>query len=303
MGSLRDLKDRIVRKKRPLPYVYSSRSDQLGFEEGVEIIRHRYPGRVSLGAIDTTDPGCTAAIRASLKEAGIALTPLTIEREEYLAFLSAAGYRERYPLYYPDNFFEKTLEHYLCYLLLDLREGDTFIDIASEHSPVPEIFGRISGCTCFSQDLMYEPGIHGRRIGGDASDLPVPDQSFDAAIATCSLEHFENDSDIRFMTEMERVLAPGGKIIIAPLYLYTLEACQTDPLYSIPGEVNFDDDARIFCAKGWGNRHARFYSPASLSRRIIAPHPHLEFRTLLLENPGDVDPTVYCRFVLEGTRV
>lgn len=303
MGRLGDLRDRIIPRRKPRPYVYSSRSEHLGFDEGFEIVRDRYPGRVFQGAIDNTDPDCIAAISESLKEFGLAPIPLTVDKEDYAAFLAAAEYGERYPLYYPDNFSEKTLEHYLCYQLLDPREGDTFIDIASEHSPVPEIFGRISGCTSYSQDLMYEPGIHGRRIGGDAADLPVPDQFFDAAIATCSLEHFENDSDIRFMTEMERVLAPGGKIIIAPLYLYTLEACQTDPLYSIPGGVNFDEDARIFCAKGWGNRHARFYSPASLSRRIISPHPRLAFRILLLENPGDVDPAVYCRFVLEGTRV
>jgi len=67
---------------------------------------------------------------------------------------------------------------------------------------------------------MYEPGIHGSKIGGNAANLPFSDSSFKAAIATCSIEHFKNDLDILFMKEMERILARGGKIVVAPLYLH-----------------------------------------------------------------------------------
>ncbi len=86
---------------------------------------------------------------------------------------------------------------------------------------------------------MYEPGIHGKKIGSDASNIPVPDSFFNAAVATCSIEHFENDSDIEFMKEMGRVLMKNGKIVIVPLYLYMTHSCQTDPKYSVPGNVPF----------------------------------------------------------------
>jgi hypothetical protein len=45
----------------------------------------------------------------------------------------------KYSDYYTDNFYEKSLEHYLCYRLLELQKNDNFVDISSEHSPVGEI--------------------------------------------------------------------------------------------------------------------------------------------------------------------
>ena len=45
----------------------------------------------------------------------------------------------KYSDYYTDNCYEKSLEHYLCYRLLELQKNDNFVDISSEHSPVGEI--------------------------------------------------------------------------------------------------------------------------------------------------------------------
>jgi len=150
---------------------------------------------------------------------------------------------------------------------------------------------------------MYEPGIHGSKIGGNAANLPFSDSSFKAAIATCSIEHFKNDLDILFMKEMERILARGGKIVVAPLYLHFESCCQTDPKYAILGNVSFDDDATIYCANGWGNRHARFYSPQSLLKRLIKPNKKMKFVVYVLENLDKIDPSVYCKFILIGTRI
>ena len=216
--------------------------------------------------------------------------------------LDRVKYNEKYGNYYRDNFCEKSLEHFFSYKLLDLNKEDIFVDIASEQSLLGEILHRLTGCTSYSQDIMLEPGVHGNMIGSDASDIPVAEGFFNAAAATCSLEHFENDSDIKFMHEMERVLVRGGKVIIIPLYLYIREACQTDPNYSVPGNVNFDKDADIYCARDWGNRHARFYSPRSLYERLIKPNKNMDFRVYLIENSVDIDNSIYCRFILVGTK-
>ncbi len=64
----------------------------------------------------------------------------------------------------------------------------------------------------------------------------------------------------------------------------------------------FDEDAYIYCAEGWGNRHGRFYSPQSLYERLIRPNRNIDFKVYLLETPEEIDSSVYCRYVLVGTK-
>jgi len=49
-------------------------------------------------------------------------------------------------------------------------------------------------------------------IGCDAHYLPFKDRQFDAAIGICVLEHFEND--YQALSELRRVLKPGGKLVM-----------------------------------------------------------------------------------------
>ena len=284
-------------------YDYHSKNSRLSFEEGVTLLKQKYFNRVLIGAINNTDPDCIFSLNSEIKKTGIPLKEYYIDRESYNQYINDARYRTKYSDYYTDNFYEKSLEHYLCYCLLELQKNENFVDIASEHSPVGEIFSRLTGCNSFSQDIMFEPGIHDNRIGSDASKIPVPDNFFKAAIATCSIEHFENDSDIGFMKEMERVLVRTGKCIVVPLYLYSKASCQTDPQYSIPGNVTYEDDVDIYCAKGWGNRHGRFYSVSTLIERLIKPNRKMKFEIYLLKNPEGIDRSVYCRFFLIGEKI
>lgn len=286
-----------------MKYDYQLKNYNLSFEEGVKILRQYYSNSVFIGAINNVTPECISFIRNEIIQTQLPFKEYNIDIEDYYQYIRDAQYKIRYPDYYRDNFFEKSFEHYLCYKILRLHKTNNFIDIASEHSPVSEIFSRLTGCKSFSQDIMYERGIHGNKIGGDASDIPIPDNFFKGAIATCSIEHFENDSDIRFMKEMERILAETGKCIIVPLYLYYKASCQTDPQYSVPGNVRFDTGADIYCAKNWGNRHGRFYSVKTLMERLIEPNKKMKFEIFLIKNPDVIDPSLYCRFCLVGEKI
>ncbi|ADN36161.1 Methyltransferase type 11 [Methanolacinia petrolearia DSM 11571] len=286
-----------------MKYQYQLKTDCLDFEDGVEVLKKKFTNPVVVGNINNLDPDCVNWIINTLVSRGISVKRIRVDRKGYLKYIIKAEYKTKYPEYYINNFFEKTFEHYLCYHFLDLKQNEKFIDIASEHSPVVDIFSNLTGCIGYSQDIMYNPGIHDNKIGSNASEIPVPDEFFNGAIATCSIEHFENDSDILFMREMERLLIKGGKIIIAPLYIYSKSSCQTDPRYSIPGSVSFDNEAIIYCAKDWGNRHGRFYSPESLIRRLIKPNTKLEFVVYIIENLEEIDKSLYCKFILVGTHI
>ena len=74
----------------------------------------------------------------------------------------------------------------------------------------------------------------------------------------CSFEHFERDSDSRFVRECARVLRPGGKTVIIPLYLSNRRFIVTDPYHYTREAIPFDDGAQPVMLVGY-LRHGRHY--------------------------------------------
>ncbi len=291
------------KKSKNQDYLYQLKDENLSFDQAVEILRTRIENKIELGGINNQSQENIESVLDQLSNLNITVKELEIDNTEYNAYIRKAEYKNRYPTYYSDNFDEKSFEHFLCHKFLGLEAGQIFVDLASEHSPVPKIFNRLSGCDSYSQDIMYPEGINGKRIGGDASNMPVEDSFFDAAIATCSIEHFENQSDVLLMKEMGRTLKRHGKFIIVPLYLYSEAACQTDPVYAVPSGVQFDREATVFCCKNWGNRHGRFYSPQTLMDRLIRSNPDISFIVYYIKNPEAISKSIYCRYMLVGEKL
>jgi len=210
------------------------------------------------------------AIEEDLKEQNFAIENLNVDEKEFSKYLERASY-SKYPNYYGggnnEDFPKKAVQHFLAAKLLRLSDRDVYIDIASSNSPVSEIYQRLYGCKTYNQDLMFPEGIHGTTIGGDASNIPVPDGFATKMALHCSLEHFERDSDIRFMVEAQRVLRNTGKLCVIQLYLFQTYAVLTNPLYA-KRNTPFDSDAVIYCSQNWFNRHGRFYDAAHLVSRI-----------------------------------
>ena len=246
------------------------------------------------------DPEIQCEIINDLRSAGIPVRELSIDLKEYQQWIQRAGYPENANYYSAGrapNFPEKSLEHYLSAKFLEMRADDVYIDVANDNSPVPEIFEYLYQCKTYRQDLIFPEGIHGQTIGGDASNMPVPDGFATKMALHCSLEHFEAESDSRFIREMNRILAPGGKACILPLYMHNRYSVQTDPMTYEPGEVPFDSNAMLYCARGWGNRHGRFYDVVNLKERIVAHLGELRFEIFVTVNEKDVDPTCYLKFI------
>ena len=94
------------------------------------------------------------------------------------------------------------------------------------------------------------------------------------------------------------MLRPGGAFCVVPLYLSEDYGIQTDPEVAVPAGVVFEGDATVYCARGWGNRHGRFYDPEHLVARVLTAAPGLEVRIHRIVNAPDVDPSCYVRFAL-----
>jgi hypothetical protein len=284
-------------------YVYQPGVVEKSFSESLEDIK-QLGYKVVATAIDNTSPEIVANIVKIATASGLKFQDFAINIEEYNKYFEKAEYRTRYPNYYSGNLREKSLEHYLCISFLNLKAKDIFVDLASENSPIPEIYHRLTGATTFSQDIMYSPGINGNQIGGDACSMPVPDGFASKAALTCSIEHFEGDADTRLFIELSRVIEPGGMVFVCPFYIFTEAATQTDPKVSLTSQVKFDQGTTIYCAEGWGNRHARFYSPQSFKERIMNPvKDKFKFDFYYLINAPQVDTSVYLRFAFTATRL
>ena len=284
-------------------YVYNPGRVSMTFAEARDALARRFPKVVTGEVQSGSDEHMTRVIDLG-RQCGISFDEYRIDLDAYRAYMAAADYEGRFATYYAGNRAEKSLEHFIAYELLALGRGEIFIDIASENSPVPDIYWRLAGCCSFYQDITFAEGIRGNQIGGDACAMPVPDGFAAKASLHCSLEHFENDADVRLFAELRRVLKPGGAVCIVPFYLYDEDCTQTDPLVSLSADVRFDEGTTIYCAQNWGNRHGRFYAPATFKRKIADRFSaDFGFRYFHIANAPEVSPAAYARFALLATRL
>ena len=264
-----------------------------GFETSCSRIREPKK-RIALSYADGADD----RIEGRLLSLGLNVRHYEVDVGDYRRYVTAARYVEDFPNYYPFNRPEKALEHYLAARLLELHDQDVYIDVASEHSPAPDIYGRLFGVRSYRQDQAYSPGAGADVISGDAAHMPVPDGFVTKMALHCSFEHFEGDADIGFLREAARVLRPGGAVCIVPLYLFEEYAIQTDPEVAVRAGVVFEEDATVYCARGWGNRHARFYDPERLATRVYGNLSGMAVMIYVISGAAQVDPPCYVRFAL-----
>jgi len=247
------------------------------------------------------DDAVARTVVTQLRAEGLSVERRSVEPGAYRDYLASADYA-RFPLYMDGGraagFHEKGLEHFLAARLSGLRRGETCIDVASQNSPVPELYARLFGAEMFEQDLSFPRGLSGRRIGGDAAAMPVPDAFADVLVLHNAFEHFEGDSDIRFVHEAARVLKDGGRVCILPLFMHDRFANQTDPAAIFGTPPAFDPGAEVWCVRGWHDRFGRHYDAARLKSRLLAHAGAFDVQLMEFVDAGSIDALCYLRFAI-----
>ena len=245
-------------------------------------------------------------IEGGLIRAGFDVDDYFIDQTAFSRFIDDRDFPSSYYAYSSSEVrTEKLLEHFIAWDLLDLESfgfEDLYLDIAAYASPWVKILREQGEVDAVAIDLG---------IGDAFADLPFyqeqdatrtsfTDQSVRGVSLQCAFEMFEGDSDVELIRELGRILRPGGKAVILPLYMH-VEYCS----YATPehfGRGHALDGAKEYIRYGFsGVPSSRKYDVEHFNRRV-ADQAHLaglDTRLLVARNTQDVGPDIYCHFVLE----
>lgn len=227
-------------------------------------------------------------LRNRLVSAGVPVMDAPVDLGEFEDWLDRYAVLARFYRRFGEMRVEKCLEHYLVARELRLRKGDTYIDVASAGSPWARVL-RYRGVEAYRLDLIYRPGIRGINIGGDATGTELPAGFARAVSIQCAFELFFGETDRQFLTETARLLAPGGRAAITPLYLDDAHFVLHSP-FALPPEGSEEPDAvRIWRDDEFRAPYSRHYSPEAFANRIASQlPPGLSGRVAYASNLGEV---------------
>ncbi|MYL84665.1 glycosyltransferase [Desulfovibrio aerotolerans] len=208
---------------------------------------------------------------------------------------------------YADVGIEKLLEHYLAYQTIGLQSGQTYMDVASAGSSWCDALQQ-KGLAAYRLDLSYPSGLHGNTIGCDATKTFLGDNAFDGASLQCAFETFTGEADKNLLPEMERLLKPGGVLVITPLYLDAVHSIITSPFCG-QDAVEIDPGAiRLWREDDYKEPFSRHYSPEALAERVLAHCDGLDVRLVYLENLDELrerfpGQRIYAEFLLKARKM
>ncbi len=237
------------------------------------------------------------------KKSGIRIDEYTCDTTKYFKFL--ADHKEKYTAsnytsMYGDYFPQKAFEHWVSAEYLDFQKNDRVLDFAAWISPATEILNYDRPANYYKHDITLKTSLENKTISGYSNAIESDNDYFDYIIAHCAIDNFEQDYDISFFKEAERILKPGGKVLITPLHMAEIFENRI-----ALGSIGADPDDGAFIVLGMPNtlRFGRHYSVKSLQERIIN-NSSLKFHVVNINNlPMDKYPvTSTNRFILIGEK-
>lgn len=207
--------------------------------------------------------------------------------------------------HFTDAFYKKLLEMHATWRLLEIKGEDTYLDLAGGCYTYA---GRVHAKKQLLNDRHVNPVLRAELIArgvglvqSSAENLPLPDRSIDKISCHHSFEHFRGDSDTLAILEIQRVLRPGGKACIVPLFVgrgyFEIVDLPWTPRSDLNAQRVFDPTSP-FPGGRWSGGFARVYDLGALCTRILRSIDLQVFSVsvIQLEGNGDSlpDPTLPC---------
>lgn len=249
------------------------------------------------------------AIEEALVQSGVEVCGYHVDRAEYLAFKARLNFPPEYAGGVNSSYREeKIFEHFIAWRFLGLDEYANrpfrYLDVAACDSPWAFLLRSGEGIQAWAIDLEPSPLSHldYYRVE-NATSTSFADASVKGASLQCAFEMFLKDDDIGLLKELSRILEPGGKAVISPLYTHTHYCSYSTPEYW--GKGYSDRQAKEYIHHGMrGIPSSRKYDPVKFLERIARPLQELGlgFRLHAIRNKEQISPEIYCHFILEITK-
>jgi SAM-dependent methyltransferase len=124
-----------------------------------------------------------------------------------------------------------------------LEPGARVIDIGAGEAPYRELFGHLEYVTVDWSDSYHE-GAKEADVIASAESIPLPDESFDAAVMTEVLEHLPDSTAA--LKEAARILRPGGQLFLTVPFVWPLHEMPHDYYRLTPSALRQHLDAAGF---------------------------------------------------------
>lgn len=244
-------------------------------------------------------------IESQLKQQGIAFTEITIDKSDFETFKTQFNFGSDF--YGGPNtrvYEEKILEHFISYKFAIQKMGsnlDIYVDVAAANSPWAKLL-RDKGYNAYAIDrspsrfknLEYYKTM-------DATATSFHEDSVGSVSLQCAYEMFNHDDDIKLIHELRRILISGGRAIISPLYMNTHYSGYCSPEFWDKSEFH-PIDAKVYInIHSGGIPFSRKYDAEQFSKRIVKTiqENNLDYHLYVLRNGKEIDPNIYCHFILE----
>jgi len=248
-------------------------------------------------------------IESQLKQQGIAFTEITIDKRDFEIFKIQFNFGNDF---YggPDTrvYEEKILEHFLSYTFAIQRMSsnkDIYVDVAAANSPWAKLL-RDAGYNAYAIDLtpseLFKKYDFYKLMNATATSFGG--ESVGSVSLQCAYEMFIQDDDIMLINELKRILKKGGRAIICPLYMYTHYSGYCSPEFWNKHEYQ-PQNAKIYVnSHSQGIPFSRKYDAKQFSERIVKTivENHMSYNLFVLRNGEEIDPKIYCHFILEITK-
>jgi len=243
-------------------------------------------------------------IEDTLVSKGVKTADYRVDVNDFNAFQSEYQFGDQF--YGGTGFIytEKVLEHYIAYDLglRKMPQGGHYIDIAACNSPWVKLL-RDKGYKADAVDLepskLYSglPYYHVM----DATQTNFETHSIDLVSLQCAFEMFINNDDMKLVRELSRILKPGGSALICPLYMHIKYCGYCSPEYWHLKDFH-DQNAKLYVsANSYGIPFSRKYDAVELQKRVLETitQNDMDYKIHILRNGAEIDPQVYCYFILE----
>lgn len=219
---------------------------------------------------------------------GVKLTYFNIDINDFEKWIKQ--YFPEFRMQFKHLLHKKLIEFYTTFTLLDSQPDDVIMDAAGG---LYTYLDKIESRKIYLQDIMISKALKnnlGKKvefIESDVCEINLPDNSIDKISCHHSFEHFQSDSDILFIKEIQRLLNMEGKCCILPIfiadrYIEVTNALTFNKKFDIKSKLVIDPTAIIPGGKESG-RYSRIYNLNAFQERILNNIDYSNFKVTISE--------------------